>query len=291
MKRGIDVGNYSVKEWISKDVYTNIKSLVTTEENLLGSTMSIEYDDKKFYIGEGNFETELNKASKTNFLPLLLTSIALNSGNEVQQIVCGLPINQYKNNKDILKEMVLENRMRKVILNGEPKQIIISDFEVYPEGIGVYYSLNTVDDIVIVCIGGRTTEIVYVVNGKVKISSTVAVGTLNIYKDIADKLNSLYTLDLGLLDAEKIIEKGYLQVDGDNVDLSFIIEILKKNFDKINEDLMMKFPVRNEKLAIAGGGYKLFSKAFNNRYKNSFVVPNPVFANAIGFREVANRIW
>lgn len=78
MKRGIDVGNYSLKEFPN----TNIKSLVTTEENLLGSKICLEFDNKKYYIGEGSFETELNKSNKENFLPLLLTAIALNSSKD-----------------------------------------------------------------------------------------------------------------------------------------------------------------------------------------------------------------
>lgn len=100
MKRGIDVGNYSLKEYPG----TNIKSLVTTEENILGSKLKLEYGGKSYFIGEGSFETELNKSSKKNFLPLLLTGIALNSDDVFQQIVCGLPINQYKANKEIKKE-------------------------------------------------------------------------------------------------------------------------------------------------------------------------------------------
>ncbi|MBE6067788.1 MAG: ParM/StbA family protein [Clostridium lundense] len=289
MKRGIDVGNYSLKEYPN----TIIKSLVTTEENILGSKLSLEYEDKKYYIGEGNFETELNKSSKNNFLPLLLAGIALNSTkNDVfQQIVCGLPINQYKANKEALEDMVISNKVRNIKFYGQDRKIIISDFKVYPEGIGAYYSLNTNDDVIIVDIGGRTTDIAYIANGKLKVFSTVAAGTINIYKDIADKLNSLYTLDLDIFMAERIVDKGYVEIDDEKVDISFITEILKKNFTKINDDLSMKFPVRTEKIVLVGGGYKLFEKAFKNRYKNSYVSENPIFANAIGFRKVADMAW
>jgi len=289
VKRGIDVGNYSLKEYPN----TIIKSLVTTEENILGSKLSLEYEDKKYYIGEGNFETELNKSSKNNFLPLLLAGIALNSTkNDVfQQIVCGLPINQYKANKEALEDMVISNKVRNIKFYGQDRKIIISDFKVYPEGIGAYYSLNTNDDVIIVDIGGRTTDIAYIANGKLKVFSTVAAGTINIYKDIADKLNSLYTLDLDIFMAERIVDKGYVEIDDEKVDISFITEILKKNFTKINDDLSMKFPVRTEKIVLVGGGYKLFEKAFKNRYKNSYVSENPIFANAIGFRKVADMAW
>lgn len=289
MKRGIDVGNYSLKEYPG----TNIKSLVTTEENILGSKLTLEYEDKTYYIGEGNFETELNKSTKNNFLPLLLTGIAINStkDNVFQQVVCGLPINQYKVNKEYLEDMVLSNKVRNIKLKGESRKIIVSDFRVYPEGIGTYYTLNTNDDVIIVDIGGRTTDMAYIVDGKLKTSSTVAVGTLNIYKDIADRLNALYSLDLDIPIAERILDRGYLKVDGDNIDLAFITNILKRNFIKINDDLCMKFPARTEKIILVGGGYKIFEKAFKNRYKNSYVADNPIYANAIGFRKVADMLW
>ena len=241
MKRGIDVGNYSLKEFPN----TNIKSLVTSEENILGSKLTLEYEGKSYYIGEGNFNTELNKTNKDNFLPLLLTGIALNSSEIFQQVVCGLPINQYKANKDALEHIVLNNRVKEIKLNGEPRKIIITDFKIYPEGVGAYYSLNTNDDVIVVDIGGRTTDIAYIVDKKLKTSSTIAVGTINIYKDIADILNAHYGLDLDILAAERILDKGYLELDGNGMDLGFITEILKTNLTKINEDLKYQVPGEN----------------------------------------------
>ncbi len=288
-KRGIDGGNYSFKEFPG----TNIKSLVSGEENILGSKLHLEYEGKNYYIGEGNFEIELNKSKKDNFLPLLLTCIALNSSKDdvLQQVVCGLPINQYKANKDTLEDLVLSNRVKEIKLNGEARRIIITDFKVYPEGVGAYHSLNTNDDVIIVDIGGGTTEIAYIVNKKLKTSATVAIGTLNIYKDIADKLNTLHCLDLDILVVERILDRGYLEIDGLRTDLSFVTEILKRSFNKINDDLSMKFPSRTEKIILVGGGYKLFEKAFKKRYVNSFVADNPVYANAIGFKKVGEMLW
>lgn len=289
MKRGIDVGNYSLKEFPG----TNLKSLVTTEENILGSKLCLEYENKKYFIGEGSFETELNKSSKNNFLPLLLTGIALNSSKEdvFQQVVCGLPINQYKTNKESLIDLVLSNRVRNIKLNGDERKIIITDFAVYPEALGAYYSLNITDDVIIVDIGGRTTDIAYVSDKKLKESTTTVVGTIGIYKDIADKLNSLYSLDLDIPMAARILDKGYFEIDGLKTDLSFVTEILKRNFIKINDDLSMKFPARTEKIILVGGGYKVFEKAFKKRYANSYVADNPIYANSIGFQKVGESLW
>jgi plasmid segregation protein ParM len=289
VKRGIDVGNYSLKEFPN----TNIKSLITYEENILGSKICLEYENKKYYIGEGSFETELNKSNKENFLPLLLTCLAMNSNkNDVlQQVICGLPINQFKVNGEGLEDMVMSNRVREIKLNGEPRKIILTDFKIYPEAVGAYYSLDTSDDVIIVDIGGRTTDIAYIVEKKLKLSSTVAAGTINIYKDIADKLNATYSLDLDIAFAEKILNKGYFELDGSRVDLNFVTDILKRNFSKINDDLVMKFPIRSEKIIIVGGGYKLFEKAFKKRYPNCYVADNPIFANAIGFKRVGEMLW
>lgn len=284
---GIDVGNYSLKCWPN----VNIKSLVTTEENILGSKLIIEYDNQKFVIGEGNFETELNKSSKENLLPLLYAAITQASKETFNQIVCGLPINQYRKNKDVIENLISNNKIKVVKVNGVSREIIISDFKVYPEGIGAYYSLGTNDDVIIVDIGGRTTDIAYICNKKHQKSSTVAVGTLDIYKAIADKLNSDYSLDLNLQMIDRIIERGTLKIDNLDIDLRFITEILKSNFMKIKEDLDFKFPARTEKIVLVGGGATLFSKAFLKRYSNCVVADEPIFANSIGFKKVGEQLW
>ncbi len=280
---GIDVGNYSVK--VNPNI--NVKSLVSTEENILGSGIVLEYDNKKFVIGEGSFETELNKSSKENFLPMLYTGIALASKDVFNQVVCGLPINQYKANKDALERMVNENKMKTVKLNGKSREIVISEFKVYPEGIGAYYSLSTNEDVIIVDIGGRTTDIAYICDKKHHTSSTVAVGTLNIY----NRLNGEHSLDLDLQMVDRIIQRASLKVDNKEVDLRFITEILKENFMKIKQDLDFKFPARTERIILVGGGAKLFSRAFANRYSNFGIADNPLYANAIGFKKVGESLW
>lgn len=284
---GIDVGNYSVK--VNPNI--NVKSLVSTEENILGSGIVLEYDNKKFVIGEGNFETELNKSSKENFLPMLYTGIALASEDVFNQVVCGLPINQYKANKDALERMVNENKMKTVKLNGKSREIVISEFKVYPEGIGAYYSLSTNEDVIIVDIGGRTTDIAYICDKKHHMSSTVAVGTLNIYKSICDRLNGEHSLDLDLQMVDRIIQRASFKVDNKEVDLRFITEILKENFMKIKQDLDFKFPARTERIILVGGGAKLFSRAFAKRYSNLGIADNPLYANAIGFKKVGESLW
>lgn len=286
---GYDIGNYSLK--VAPKL--NIKSLVSTEENMLGSKIALTYDGITRYIGEGHFETGFNKASKDNYLPLLLTGIALTSSPEetYHKVVCGLPVNQYKTNKEMLEDLIMEKSTRRIELNGSSRDISILDCRVYPEAVGAYYSLGIIDDVIIVDIGGRTTDIAFVSGGKIDTASTASVGTLNIYKDIADKLNSQFGLNLDIQKVDRIIERGYLKVDGCDINLQFVTELLKTNFLKIKEDLDFNFPARTEQIILVGGGAKLFDKAFKKRYQDCHVAENYLFANAIGFQRVGEMLW
>lgn len=284
---GVDVGNYSLKT-TSK---ITIKSLVNTQENILGSKIILEYDNQKFIIGEGTFESEINKSSKENFIPLLYTGIALSSQDKINQVVCGLPINQFARDREAVENLINNNKIKTIKINGDLREIIITDFKVYPEGVGAYYSLETNKDVIIVDIGGRTTDIAYICDKKHQISSTVNVGTLNIYNDVATKLNTYYGLSLDTQMAERIIERGYCKVDGVNVDINFITDILKTNFMKIKEELDFKYPARTEDIILVGGGAKLFGKAFRKRYINSSVAIDPIYANANGFKKVGDMLW
>lgn len=284
---GIDVGNYSLKS----STGINIKSLISKEENLLGSGLVLEMDNSKFVIGEGNFETELNKSNKENFLPLLYTGIALSSEEDFNSVVCGLPINQYKDNCKYLEELISRNKVKELFINGVKRTIVIENFKIYPEGIGAYYNLNLDEDVILIDIGGRTTDIAYIADNKHQKSSTVAVGTLNIYKSIADNINSKYSLDLNLKDIDRIIDRGILTIDGEKINLNFITEMLKSNFMKIKEDLDFKFNARTENIVLVGGGSKLFAKAFMNRYSNCTIADDPIYSNAKGFEKVGRRLW
>ncbi|MGG7142499.1 ParM/StbA family protein [Clostridium nigeriense] len=284
---GIDVGNYSLKS----NSGLNVKALVSKEENILGSGIVLEMDSSKFIIGEGNFETELNKSSKDNFLPLLYTGIALSSEEDFNSVVCGLPVNQYKDNHKSLEELINKNKIKNIRINGRKRTLVIDNFKVYPEGIGAYYNLNLSEDVILIDIGGRTTDIAYIADKKHQKSSTVAVGTLNIYKSIADTINSKYSLDLSLKDIDRVIDRGTLKVDAETVNLSFITNILKTNFMKIKEDLDFKFPARTEKIVLVGGGAKLFIKAFMNRYSNCTIADDPIYSNAKGFKKVGEKLW
>jgi plasmid segregation protein ParM len=283
---GIDVGNYATKA--SPDVI--FKSSVETLENIMGNKIKLELNGEVFYIGESNIETMLNKAKKTNIIPLLTTAILLSTKDICNSVVLGLPIGQFKEHKEDLKERILSFKFKNLKLNDEPRNLIIKECEIYPESLATYYSLNINKDCIIVDIGGRTTDICYIRAGKLMNNSTLAIGTLNIYSDVSRYLNNKYALNIDHEHAEKIIQQGYLKVDGADIDLSFIKATLRDNFIKINRELELNYPVSTEQIILTGGGGKLFENAFNRRYK-TILADNYIYSNAIGFKKVAEMIF
>lgn len=283
---GVDIGNYSTKVFPS----VIFKSSVETNENIMGSKIKLELNGETFYIGESNIETMLNKANKDNIIPLLTTAILKTTTDTTNYVVVGLPIGQYKEYKEQLKERIMSYKFKNLRINGADRNLIIKECEVYPESLATYYALNWKDDCIIIDIGGRTTDICYIRNGKLINHSTLAVGTLNIYSDVSKYLNNKYALNVDFEYAEKIINRGSLNINGTDVDLNCIKEILKNNFFKINKELELNYPVSTEAIILTGGGGKLFEGAFKRRY-NVRLADNYVFTNAEGFKRIGGILW
>lgn len=294
---GIDLGNCNLKT--SKKII--VPALITRGGNYLISTgYEINFNGELFIIGEGDYDTNLNKLSKENLLPMLCLAAGLSTKEEFIRIVLGLPINQYRSNKNKMLEIIEENKILNFKLNGLDRCICIEKASIFPEGVATYYSLDIekrkalVDqDLIILDIGGRTTDIALLKAGKkrsVAKSTSLDVGMINIYNDMINEINSLYTLGLNIEDAEGILKNG-LEVDGEKQDTSFIKNIVKNNIEKVFKELNISYPVRTSPLLVTGGGGKSFFKSLKKRYPTAQLVEDNLFSNAIGYKRVGDKLW
>ena len=231
---------------------------------------------------------------------MLCLALGLSTNEQVIRVVAGLPINQYKSiEKDKMEQLILDNKMLNFKLNGVQRQIIIENCSITAEGIATYYSLPSEQrkelkdrDIVILDIGGRTTDIALVKAGKKRIigqSTSLEIGMINIYKDIINEVNSKHTLGLDIEDAEYILKHG-LEVDGEKQDTEFIKDILMNNIKKIFKVLNVSYPVRTSPILVTGGGGEAFFKAIKRRYPTANMVNDHMFSNAIGYKKVGEKI-
>ncbi|WP_349817971.1 MULTISPECIES: ParM/StbA family protein [Clostridium] len=294
---GVDLGNCNIKT--SKGVI--VPSLITKGENYLISTgYQITFNNEVFIIGEGDYDTNLDKISKENLLPMLCLAVGLSTKEEFVRIVLGLPINQYKTKKEKLLEVIGENRILNFKLNDIERNICIEDAAVFPEGVATYYSLDidkrremASKDIIILDIGGRTTDIALLKAGKkrsVAKSTSLDVGMINIYNDLINEINSIYTLGLNIEDAENIIKNG-LEVDGEKKDTTFIKVIIRNNIEKVFKELNISYPVRTSPILVTGGGGRSFFKSIKRRYPTSRMIEDNLFSNANGYKRVGEKLW
>jgi plasmid segregation protein ParM len=289
---GIDLGNFGVNTSENDFFYSRISDISNfSEEN------KINYEGADLYIGDGEFSTDWNKSQKENTLPLLFSALARSSNENLFQVVLGLPIQQFKTNKNDFQKYIEENRGKTIIYKGIRREIIITDVLVAPEGAAAYYNLSieqkqTIGNktLIIVDIGGRTTDVCLFENKKIKNVRTIPVGMLNVYKDIIDYINTTYTEDYNLEDGELILKEG-LFLRGKQRDISFMQPILQRYFNSIYKDLQLNFNTSKGYILLTGGGSLVFNKAFKNRLDNLIMSDDPVFDNAKGFKKLGVSIW
>lgn len=286
MLLGVDLGNWNVKT-SEGDIFPSRYTLV---ENILGATGDVlEYEGIKYYIKEGKLENNYDKANKETNMILFLYSLAIQSDYKFK-VVVGLPVLAYKNNKEFFKGKLLESKLYNVKLNGMEKTLIIEDIIIFPEGAGAYFNIkNRPKNVVIIDIGGGTTNIVSFKNGRLDKCTTLGNGMIELYNRIRDYLNSKYTLKMELEDIESILKEG-LKVDGEDVNWSFIKPIIN-NFinDLMNE--LRNFEIRTSTVYLSGGGSKLLKSSLKNKIPGLVLVEDYLFANAKGFKNVGVSKW
>jgi plasmid segregation protein ParM len=295
---GIDLGNVNVKTSTGV-LYPN---KLTQDERVFENTdrLKVEYDGKKIVIGEGEYQTNYVKSQKKDILLSLFAAVGSSTQDNINQVVLGLPIQQFKTDKETLESLIIENKISDITIDKIERRIIISDCRVFPEGLATYYSLKEVvkqqigkRDIIIIDVGGRTTDIcLYAIEGskrKLQNYVTIPAGTLNIYSDFITAINGKYGLDKLKEDAAGILNQG-LWVDGEKVSLKYTRTIFEKYFDRIMGEVRLNYPIRTAQVILCGGGGILLKGMFQKEIK-SLIVIEDIFSNANGFKEVGDSIW
>lgn len=276
---GIDVGNSMTKS--NKGVVFDTKYI--KGENLLGTGIKT---NRGITIGEGNYDTEYRKLKKDRYIDYLHTAIALSSNEEENQVVVGLPLSQYKKDREELIDLIVNNAYIDLELNNRGYRGYITNVSVYPEGVA---SISNEFEGVIVDIGGRTTDacFTYLNNGKRKIEEPISIpaGTLNLYNNFINVINNRYALDLKSKDAQRIMKNG-LKIEGQQKDITFAIEVFKEFLEGLIKDLKLQYALSTNDIIFTGGGSLELRKPIMNRLEYAQFADNCLFSNANGFYRI-----
>lgn len=286
---GVDVGNATT--------VTNTGVIIdskTSKIKPITSCNKLELDNEVVYVGEGEYDTTYRKLEKDTYLQLLYTAIALSTKSRTvsNQIVLGLPLSQYNEDREALIQKVLSNNDKWININDTERHIIIDDVEVFPEGV------FTVDDDyqgIVIDIGGRTTDcaLIEVVRGKKKILDPISIptGTINLYDKFIDSLNMELGLDLKLRDAERILESGLI-LDGTKVNIDFAKRFIEEYSENLYRQLQLKYSLKTNIVTLTGGGADLVYNHLESKLGQGLIKQrDSIKANAKNFYEVGVSIF
>lgn len=289
MIKEADLGNYS-----SKDSFGNIfESKVSSIPSTLADKYVLELDGETYYLGKGEFDTEYRKIYKKSYFQLLYGLLCMSSKevtNEIKLVV-GLPLSQFKNDKDLLREMILSKYILSGTFNRYERNFVITDCEVYLEGIA---SVPIDYEGVFVDVGGRTTDagITYMENGKRKVENPYSLpkGTINLYSDFIKLINVNHGLDLNTNKAKRVISNG-LYIKNKRVDISREMKIFKEYLDGLISDLNVQYSLNTNAVTFTGGGSLDLSKSIKRRVEHAVILEDSLFSNAYGFRKFGRSVW
>lgn len=281
----IDLGNFNVKT-SNMNIFN---SMFTSEVQVsdLGEEI-LEFNSKKYYMQKGSWDKEYNKAAK-DYMPNLLYGIYKsleNTGyNNINiDLRLGLPIEQIEL-KESIKEQ-LENKSFEFKVNEHPVSINIKRLGIVAEGFSSFYTLSDKqrsEDTLIIDIGGRTVNVVSLVNKKIKNKATLAFGMIDLY-EIIRQGETKKGKKLNVEDIENLINTKKI---------SDIDEAVKTFIKKIDNELKLNFADREYfKMWLTGGGALVLKDYLDGtEFSKAAIMDNPVFSNVRGNYNIGLAKW
>lgn len=275
----IDLGNYNIK--LAEDInfistFAEVDDADQSEENILelnGTRYRMEYD-------EGSFDPEFNKAKK-DYIPNLLWGFDKTGAidGDKYRVILGLPLNNLGQADKLTSD--LKGKSFTYTTN-ETKTISIEEVYVVGEGISSYYMLpQTIreEDLIIIDIGGRTSNVVEYSKKRVINKDTVNTGMINFYDKVKVKFNNEEGESIETHNVKHLIEKNVIP-QYESVENEFINDLMRKVQNKFNIGL-------GKKIIFTGGG-SITLKSAISKYNNKFIfVDNPLYSNVKGNLKLA----
>lgn len=282
MIKGLDNGYLYTKD--------NERRIFKSAFAKVDSTMAdISIDGIDYSVGSGSMSVEVDKTDQEINKVCTLYNLALTGPGEYF-LVAGLPIGQYKIQKDKFYKMVMGYNDCSVVYKDSEYRFKINDVFVFPQGAAALMSVSQMNgDYIVFDIGGLTIDIAWVEmnNGMPSMQKydTWYKGVQKLYSDIIHLVNNKFNMTLEPRYAEKILVNG-LTIDGERQDMSFIQPVVNRYLEPILTEFLLNYPSRSTQILLCGGGANVFYQAFKSKFKSVILLPDSQFANAIGYYKI-----
>ena len=271
MLKTLDLGSFNIKVE-SGEIFEN-RFVLDNDAETFGAEV-LEHKGNNYFFGKGAFNRTFSKAHKDFIVPLLY-ALGKTKTDEDINLMLHLPLSQYK-----MKSMIIEklaNQTFEFKVNGSGKKVNIHDVVVAKEGWSSFYSLpkRNAGLIAIGDMGGRTTDVVTFVNGRLEHEISVAIGTMDLFQDIADELNSKGQ-NRTLEDIHKLLEHKIIDIK----DFKHLTDAFTERI--INAIKMELESIGDYKIYLTGGGATYNIDKFKELFTNVEIMPNNLVSNVKG---------
>lgn len=283
----LDLGNNNVKGINDKGTLINFRSnLSKSYESYPDGFNYILLDGEYTYFEKGIFSKEYIKTNK-DYKAQLLYGIAKLYPNEDKvetNLTLLLPLSEMQHKSKYGTD--LTNKQFKFTVRATKKKDMIVNIKnvfVVPEG---YASYSLVDEkikagnVLIIDIGGRTTNVVAMDYGKPQVLNTYKIGILDFYSKLKIlNEDKQYKLE----DIEKAIQRG--DIKASQKDLALFMN------DIINE-ISLAVNINHYNVRFTGGGSEVLKDVItNNLPKQYSILERPLYSNVYGALAVSKQIW
>jgi len=292
---------------------------VTNFDELL-NCLTVTYEGQKYYIGHnaivnsrnGRLSLRQNKADTEENKVKFLTSLALLMDEDQEygefEIVSGLPVLEFKNQKNIL-ETALTNTFNLVMhygLKTVNKRIVINNTKIISQGEGSFYDFvldqngKLINDrvnlvggqVMVVDTGYRTTDIVTMESGRYleTMSDQINNGVNQMHQEILRLIMEKLNIKKELKDIDEMVRTRKIFHNKNEIIIdSIILQAAKPFAESIVEHL---HTISNDQLGsmqrviLTGGGANLIYTFVKNALKDVIevdIMENSEYSNASGY--------
>lgn len=274
-----DLGSFNIKIFDGKNTNCFENRFIQDNDAELYGTEYISLEDNIYIFNKGNFNKELCKTKK-NFKVSLLYGLSKAGVTGDINLILHLPSSSILGQKDKLVEQ-LQGKEFEYICDGKQNNIRIKKLGVLKEGFSSFYSLSKRNKglIAVIDIGGRSTEIFTFSDGQLEKEKSIAIGTMNLFQSITDKLTNDGE-NRKLEDIQKLLDNNIISIEN----YSDYIERLSK---ELTNDVKLDIPnLEDYKIFVTGGGAEYFINSLKNIYKNVDEMQDNLFSNVLGAFEI-----
>lgn len=274
-----DLGSFNIK-LSSGGIYEN-RFLLDNRTDVFGYD-TITFEDNTYFFGKGSFDKTFIKAKKNILVPLLY-ALGRDGVSGTINIILHLPSSQMTMKSEIVDQ--LSNKTFSYIVNGKSATVTFNKVGVLREGFSSFYSLPKRSEglIVIIDIGGRTTDIFAFEDGKEVAQDSIPMGTFEYFDYIAKELTGRGD-QRKMEDIHGLFKRKIITVEE-------VEHIKNEFFNNLINEIQFKFPhLSDYDIKLCGGGAGYFVDLFENKFKKVSLLPNNVTSNVDGAERIGKAL-